>query len=381
MEGEQSTEKKEKKGAFYSLRKSFSGRTSSKQDLDIPDSESITSGQGPSSPYSDRSITSRRASAPSSLMVVDENTSDLGSEHGVPKKSKKMFSTKFVKKMFRSGSFSGSQAGDDHIAQDNASVAEEDDALDESRMSEASAATGTVDESGSPTKKKKRFSTKFVTKMFRSNSMSSANGGDAMSAAGGETPSVAGDSEANASPAQSRRKSMFSFGSSYSKSSPKPSGENTSGIAGRDETQVPVDPYQGPVSPTFVARRPFAEGEPQELGYTSPNAPIEQQNKPSPIPATSPAAVHSSSGTGSAWKLFEAVEASSPGRLEYDLPLQNAAESQDEVGDSYAEEPFSAMNNSLDSFEESKETVSFSHCLIFSSIMCWQLIVFCFCFY
>eukprot|EP01032_Pedospumella_encystans_P012990 gene12990-14984_t len=175
MEGEQSTEKKEKKGAFYSLRKSFSGRTSSKQDLDIPDSESITSGQGPSSPFSDRSITSRRASAPSSLMVVDENTSDLGSELGVPKKSKKMFSTKFVKKMFRSGSFSGSQAGDDHIAQDNASVAEEDDALDESRMSEASAATGTVDESGSPTKKKKRFSTKFVTKMFRSNSMSSAN--------------------------------------------------------------------------------------------------------------------------------------------------------------------------------------------------------------
>eukprot|EP01032_Pedospumella_encystans_P002369 gene2369-2782_t len=192
--------------------------------------------------------------------------------------------------------------------------------------------------------------------MFRSNSMSSANGGDAMSAAGGETPSVAGDSEANASPAQSRRKSMFSFGSSYSKNSPKPSGENTSGIAGRDETQVPVDPYQGPVSPTFIARRPFAEDEPQELGYASPNPPIAQQDKLSPIPATSPVAVHNSSGTGSAWKLFEAVEASSPGRLEYDLPLQNAAESQDEVGDSYAEEPFSAMNASLDSFEEGKET-------------------------
>lgn len=345
MESEQPAEKKEKKNSFFSLRKSFSGRTSSKQDLDIPDIESVASGQELASPLSDKSLSGRRASAPSSLMVVDENTSDLGSEIGVPKKSKKMFSTKFVKKMFRSGSFSGSQAGDDQSIQDNASVAEEDDALDESRMSEASGATGTVDESGSPTKKKKRFSTKFVTKMFRSNSMSSANGADMTAAQANESASVAGDSEVNPSPIQSRRKSLFSFGSSYSKSPPPSSAANAAGIAGIDKTQVPVDPYQGPVSPTFVARRPFADDEPVE------------QNKPSPIPASSPVAPHNSSGTGSAWKLFEAVE--SPGRLEYDLPLQNGVDIQEELSHSYAEEPFTNLGVSRDSYRGGKEVVSF----------------------
>lgn len=381
MDSERSTEKKEKRGSFFSLRKSFSGRSATAQDYDVSDTGSVVSGQDFASPISDKSA--RRASAPSALMAVDENTSDLGSEiggSGLPKKSK-MFSTNFVKKMFRSNSLKGSDAGGDIGSPDGISVADEDEALDESRLSDASGATGTVDESGSP-KKKKRFSMKAVKKIFRSNSMSSAGGGDTPSVQ--ESASVAGDSEVNHTPTQSRRKSMFSFGKKSVLQSTESKGIASLSISSKE----PSDPYQGPISPTFMGRKPFAEDEPAfsseetTMQMSSEDTPVKdpspvhkqlgrspEQTAASSVSPLTPPATLSSSGTGSAWKLFQAVEEEqkeltegdanmSPGRLEYDLPLQNAGEGPEGEDDdkeeldrheqqgSVVDEPFALLGSS-----------------------------------
>lgn len=365
MDSDRSTEKKEKKG-FFSLRRSFSGRSASGQDFEGSDAGSVTNGQDLASPFSDKSA--RRASAPSALMAVDENTSDLGSEiggSGLPKKSK-MFSTKFVKKMFKkSGSTKGSDAGGDIGSPDGVSVADEDELMDESRMSEASGATGTVDENGSP-KKKKRFSMKAVKKIFRSNSMGGSNhGGDTPSVQ--DSASVAEGSEANQqTPPSTRRKSMFSFGKKSAPQSNEPKGIAALSISSKEES----DPYRGPISPTFLGRKPF-QGE--DDGFAAEESSPKASSEDTPVKegsatksplgnsaeTTSPAA-HASSGSGSAWKLFQAVEeeehtsasaSASPSKLEYDLPLQNAGERSTDEADADEEEE-AVRSEKVDSQEE-----------------------------
>ena len=380
METEKLPEKKEKKGSFFSLRKSFSGRGSSAgldQDNVTADGESVTSAQDYASPLSDKSFSGRRASAPSNLMVVDENLSDMGSEFGgsgQPKKSK-MFSTKFVKKMFKSNKGSEGVASSDGF-----SIADDDEAIDD-RMSEASGATGTVDESGVPKKKKKMFSTKFVKKIFRSNSMSSAGGGDT-SFANEEVASIAGESEA--SPTQARRKSIFSFGKS-----PKTDAKSVDKAIVSDSKPVTIDPYQGPISPTFMARKPFrneladleteeepnsklpaseADTTPFKAENVAPVSPKSESLSPSSEIVLTPLTTKVS---GSAWKLFDAVEEGvpaapeevqdpsvSPGRLEYDLPLHNAAEADQHIEASEVDadaEPFVLLERASPSLADSEQ--------------------------
>lgn len=297
-------------------------------------------------------------------MAVDENTSDLGSEiggSGLPKKSK-MFSTKFVKKMFKkSGSTKGSDAGGDIGSPDGVSVADEDELMDESRMSEASGATGTVDENGSP-KKKKRFSMKAVKKIFRSNSMSeSAGGGDTPSVQ--DSASVAEGSEVNQqTPPSTRRKSMFSFGKKSAPQSTELKGIASLSISSKEES----DPYRGPISPTFLGRKPFQEDE--DFAAEESTQKVSSEDTPTKdtppkshvggsVERTSPTA-HASSGSGSAWKLFQAVEEEqpgdpvSPGKLEYDLPLQNAGERSADDNDEEDEEEEAVRSEQVDSQEE-----------------------------
>lgn len=313
-------------------------------------------------------------------MAVDENTSDLGSEiggSGLPKKSK-MFSTKFVKKMFKkSGSTKGSDAGGDIGSPDGVSVADEDELMDESRMSEASGATGTVDENGS-SKKKKRFSMKAVKKIFRSNSMGGSNHeGDTPSVQ--DSASVADGSEAiQQTPPSTRRKSMFSFGKKSAPPSNEPKGIAALSISSKEES----DPYRGPISPTFMGRKPFQD---EEDGFAAEEStlkasPQDTLMKEGSVPksplgrsaeTTSPTA-HASSGSGSAWKLFQAVEeephasvsaSASPGKLEYDLPLQNAGERSADEAD-VEEEDEAVRSEKVDSQEEPFEHMSQSQRLI-----------------
>jgi hypothetical protein len=194
------------------------------------------------------------------MVTVDENNSEAGTESGTKKKSK-MFSTKFVKKMFRSNSMSSATGNEVPFSPDGGeSLGGDEEQFDESRMSEVSASVADGDGSTPKKKKSKIFSTKFVKKMFRSNSLTS-NGAPETPASGGQEdfgdPNDPIQNEVDGNSAtKSKRKSFFSLGrSSFSGDTNKGSAP-PSVVSPNPERKLPATSpdgaFQGPVSPSFV---------------------------------------------------------------------------------------------------------------------------------
>lgn len=248
MDAEQNSGKQEKakRKSFVSFRKSFSslmdaGSTKNKgNDLD----ENSADQELEDAPVG------RRASEPDAgIASPGDGISEVAGSDAAnsPKQKKsKRFSLKGVTKLFRSNSLKSTASQEVIDAADNVGGAEEDAGFDESRMSEASASTAGVDAAGVPKKKKSKiFSTKSFTKMFRSNSLTSANGTDAPNL--GDGASV---DENGARTIPPKRKSFFSFKKDHGDKSSV--GTPPADASARNSPSAPVeDSYSGPVSPTF----------------------------------------------------------------------------------------------------------------------------------
>lgn len=320
--------------------------------------QSPTPGDGIASPNSD--IGNRRLSG-SVMVSIDENASDAGgTESGTTptKKKSKIFSTKFVKKIFRSNSMTSANGADDTASvgqPDDALVLELADGVDDSRQSEYSVGTANDADGGTeggttPKKKKSKvFSTKFVKKMFRSNSMTSTGAPETPGSADGkavDTPGDDGGSSVGGSSMKQKRKSLFSFGgrSSFSggegKASAPPSVASPT-IAEHKKAAADAV-YAGPVSPSFTAPRT------EDLVYEDDDGEEEEQvmrvdtnfkmkqsffDSPAPAPASTAAGARSAAPTtspGSAKLLFGSIDDEPPlkissplPRLDYDLPMHS----------------------------------------------------------
>jgi hypothetical protein len=338
---EQSSEKgtPPKRGSIFSLRRSFSSAANGQP--------SPVVSEGIASPDSN-SLGNRRSSAPA-MVPGDENASDAGgTESGATpqKKKSKIFSTKFVKKMFRSNSMSSATGGDEN-GDENLPDGDEGgeqgtfDGADEidDRQSEASAMDGVTEDGTTPKKKKSKiFSTKFVKKMFRSNSLSSTGAPDTPGSQEGGESSPAPRADDSAS--KPKRKSIFSIGrSSFSGADGKTSAPPSVASPAAPDGRKPVasSAYQGPVSPTFDAKGTMGtdvdEDEDEgpvtkvDTSFRTKQSFFDSPATAGVPPAKSPDA---SNSPGSAKLLFGSVEdepaiASPPQKLEYDLPMHSPA--------------------------------------------------------
>ena len=306
------------------------------------------------------------------MISADDTASDAGTDatETSGKKKKKMFSS--IKKMFSSNNLSANKASDINENEDLENIEYEN----ESRMSEASAGIADQGEStgGTPKKKKSKiFSTKMITKMFRSNSLTSngppeATDGDLGASSGdmGTPMKAAGDIGAEDSPAQTqsktKRKSFLSkvrksFSGDSSKSTATPSqgspvpeqpvavaSPSHSNLDQQSNIHTPVLHNSGegdddeeeeevvPVDTTFTSKQSFFEDKASTPSVATSTTPFsEKRRTASPTPARQQAAPTSNSGSSIGKKLFEAVEdevpapVASPHRLEYDLPMHSPA--------------------------------------------------------
>jgi hypothetical protein len=327
-----------KRESIFSLRRSFSSAANGQP--------SPVVSEGIASPDSN-SLGNRRSSAPA-MVPGDENASDAGgTESGATpqKKKSKIFSTKFVKKMFRSNSMSSATGGDENVPFDLPDGDEGEqgafDGADEidDRQSEASAMDGVTEDGTTPKKKKSKiFSTKFVKKMFRSNSLSSTGAPDTPGSQEGGEASPAPPADDSAS--KPKRKSIFSIGrSSFSGADGKTSAPPSVASPVVPEGRKPAanSAYQGPVSPTFDVKNKSGD----DVDEDEDEGPVtkvdtsfrtKQSFFDSPATAGAPPAKSpdASNSPGSAKLLFGSVEDvpainSPPQKLEYDLPMHSPA--------------------------------------------------------
>lgn len=306
-----------KRSSFVSFRKSFSSM------LDTGSSSKNKAGEyavDTAGRVSEDATAGRRSFAPTAgVPAPTDNISDVaGSEAASSPKQKKSkrFSLKGVKKMFRSNSMKSSASNEGTDIPDVTGAAEDSGDFDESRMSEASASNVGTEQgldatTGVPKKKKSKiFSTKAITKMFRSNSLTSASGVDGPE----KFSDVASIDENGLKQGVPKRKSFFSFkkDSTDKNSISSPAGES----AARAGTSAAVDDkYSGPVSPTFERASKSVDDDEEVTVIDAAqlaNSSFFNPSQASPIgKAVSP--IRGGNSNNSAAKLFEQVEEDVPG--------------------------------------------------------------------